>query len=76
MEVGKSYWVYVFLDLLSNRVAATTKFQKYLDNTPPDYKPGQEVDLIVFDETELGYNAHCKSRTLRNVVQKTKYFVS
>ncbi|MFV0266731.1 MAG: S1 RNA-binding domain-containing protein [Draconibacterium sp.] len=57
MEVGKSYWVYIFLDLLSNRVAATTKFQKYLDNTPPDYKPGQEVDLIVFDETELGYKA-------------------
>jgi len=57
MEVGKSYWVYVFLDLLSNRVAATAKLQKYLDNTPPEYKPGQEVDLIVYDETELGYKA-------------------
>jgi len=57
MEVGKSYWVYVFLDLLSNRIAATAKLQKYLDNTPPEYKPGQEVDLIVYDETELGYKA-------------------
>ncbi|MCK3685014.1 S1-like domain-containing RNA-binding protein [Maribellus sp. YY47] len=57
MEVGKSYWVHVFLDLLSNRIAATTKLQKYLDNTPPEYNPGQEVDLIIFDETDLGYKA-------------------
>ncbi|MFV0591140.1 MAG: S1 RNA-binding domain-containing protein [Draconibacterium sp.] len=57
MAVGRTYWVYVFLDLLSNRVAASAKLQKYLDNTPPEYKPGQEVDLIIFDETELGYKA-------------------
>ncbi len=57
MEAGKSYWVYVYVDLLSNRVAATAKLQKYLDNTPPNYKRGEAVDLVITEETELGYKA-------------------
>jgi predicted RNA-binding protein (virulence factor B family) len=55
MLEGKSYWVYVYLDLLTNRVAASAKLNKYLDNTPPEYKTGQEVDLIILEETDLGY---------------------
>lgn len=57
MGEGKSYLVYVFLDLQTNRIAATVKLDKYLDNTPPEYEAGQEVDLIVVEETELGYKA-------------------
>lgn len=57
MVVDGTYWVYVFLDLLSNRVAATAKLHKYLDNTPPEYRIGEEVDLIILEETDLGYKA-------------------
>lgn len=57
MVEGNSYWVYVYVDLLSNRVAASAKLQKYLDNTPPEYESGQQVDLIILEETDLGYKA-------------------
>ena len=55
MQEGRGYWVYVYLDLLTRRIAASAKLHKFLDNTPPEYKTGEEVDLIVLEETELGY---------------------
>jgi predicted RNA-binding protein (virulence factor B family) len=57
MVEGRSYLVYVFLDLQTNRIAATAKIDKYLDNTPPEYKIGEEVDLLIAEETDLGYKA-------------------
>lgn len=57
MAEGKRYWVFIYLDLVSNRVVASAKLNKFLDNTPPDYTKGQEVDLIILEETDLGYKA-------------------
>ncbi|WP_319502440.1 S1-like domain-containing RNA-binding protein [uncultured Draconibacterium sp.] len=57
MQEGNSYWVYVYLDLLTNRVVASAKLHKFLDNTPPEYTNGQEVSLIILEETDLGYKA-------------------
>lgn len=57
MVEGGIYLVYLFLDLLTNRIAASAKLDKYLDNTPPEYNPGDEVQLLVADETDLGYKA-------------------
>ena len=57
MVEGRSYLVYVYVDLHSNRIAASAKINKYLDNTPPDYTVGQEVQLLIAEETELGYKA-------------------
>ncbi|SHE94161.1 hypothetical protein SAMN05444274_10341 [Mariniphaga anaerophila] len=57
MVEGKQYLVHVFLDVLSNRVAASAKIDKYLDNIPPEYEIGEEVDLLVAEETEIGYKA-------------------
>lgn len=57
MVEGGSYLVYVYLDLHSNRVAASAKINKFLDNTPPEYEHGQEVQLLIAEETDLGYKA-------------------
>ncbi len=57
MVEGRSYLVYVYVDLHSNRIAASAKINKYLDNTPPEYTVGQEVQLLIAEETELGYKA-------------------
>lgn len=57
MVESRSYLVYVFLDLQTNRIAATAKIDKYLDNTPPEYKIGEEVDLLIAEETDLGFKA-------------------
>jgi uncharacterized protein len=53
----KSYVVYLFLDETSDRLVATTKINRYLDNTDCDLKANQEVDLLVFEDFDLGYFA-------------------
>ncbi|HET6556530.1 MAG TPA: S1-like domain-containing RNA-binding protein [Prolixibacteraceae bacterium] len=57
MEEGKKYLVYVYLDLNSKRIAASSKIENYLDNIPVDYDVDEDVDLIIVNETDLGYNA-------------------
>lgn len=57
MLEGRSYIVHVFLDLQTKRIAASAKLDKFLDNTPAEYKMGDEVQLLIADETELGYKA-------------------
>jgi uncharacterized protein len=63
MEEGKSYIVYVYVDPHSKRIVASAKLDKFLDNLPPEYEIGQEVDLFICNQTEIGYktivnNAH------------------
>ena len=57
MVEGGNYLVYLYLDLLTNRIAASAKLDKYLDNTPPEYNPGDEVQLLIAEETDLGFKA-------------------
>ncbi len=54
MEVGESYVVYVYVDPDSYRIVATAKIDKYLNKECP-LPAGQEVDLLVWQKTELGF---------------------
>lgn len=55
MREGKWYLVYVHIDHVTGRIVASARIDKYLDNVVPDYTVNQEVDLLVADETEIGY---------------------
>ena len=55
MEIGKNYLVYIYLDDNTKRIVASSKIDKYIDNIPPDYKQGEEVELIIAYKTDLGY---------------------
>jgi hypothetical protein len=57
MDVGKNYTVFLVLDGISGRIFATTRFNRHLDKTPRDFKPGDEVDLVILEKTDLGYKA-------------------
>ena len=57
MEVGKWYIVALYIDHETNRLAASAKIDKFLDNTPPLYQVGEEVDLLIAKKTDLGYSA-------------------
>ena len=57
MEEGRSYLVYLYVDPRSKRIAASAKLEKYLDIEPLDYKPGQEVDLLIWTKSDMGYKA-------------------
>lgn len=55
MREGKWYLVYVHLDHLTGRIVASARVEKFLGNVPPEYESNQEVNLLVADDTEIGY---------------------
>ncbi len=57
MTEGRSYLVFVYIDEKTNRIAASAKLDKFINKTAPQYAIGEEVDLILESETDLGYKA-------------------
>jgi len=58
MLEGHSYLVYLHLNKIDGRIAATSKIDKVLDDDKPhNFKKGQPVDLIVANSTDLGFKA-------------------
>ncbi|SDH90949.1 CvfB family protein [Pseudomonas panipatensis] len=57
LQVGDYCVVYVYLDERTRRITATARLDRYLDNTPADYRAGEEVDLLVVERTDLGFKA-------------------
>jgi len=73
MEEGRSYVVFVFLDEKTRRITASAKLDKFLSQQEPDYNEGDEVDLIIFDRTDLGYKAVVNNAHL-GLVYKNEVF--
>ena len=55
MREGRWYLVYVHVDHVTGRIVASARIDKYLDNVIPNYSFNQEVDLLVAEDTEIGY---------------------
>ncbi len=55
MKVGEKYLVYIYLDPETNRIVASSKIDKFVDNLPVDYEQEEEVDLIIVEKTDMGY---------------------
>ncbi|MEM1084863.1 MAG: S1-like domain-containing RNA-binding protein [Verrucomicrobiota bacterium] len=62
MEVGKSYVVRVSVDPESDRVVASRRLNRHLSQDRPDYDEGDEVELLLFGKTDLGYKAIINNR--------------
>lgn len=57
MEVGKSYFVYVYVDEKTGRIAASAKFKKFVNNDFIEFKVDDEVELQIAHRTDIGYTA-------------------
>lgn len=57
MEANKNYLVYVYVDSKTGRIAASAKYNKYLNIEEANYSEGDQVELIIANRTDLGYNA-------------------
>ena len=57
LEVGRSYVVHVHVDPDTDRLVASRRLARHLSKDKPRYEEGQEVDLILFGKTDLGYKA-------------------
>lgn len=57
MKEGRAYVVFVFLSEKNDRIIASSKLEKFFSSQPPDYAEGEEVDLLIYDKTDLGFKA-------------------
>lgn len=57
LEVGNRHLVFVYIDRVDRRITASAKIDKFLDQVEPKYTAGQEVDLIMGGQTDLGFKA-------------------
>ncbi len=56
MIVGREYLVYVYVDQVTDRIVASSKWHKFLNQESADYKEGEEVELLIARRTDLGYS--------------------
>lgn len=56
MEVGRWYVVYLDLDESTDRLYASNKIEKFLDNEHLHVEEGDEVDILIYQQTDLGYS--------------------
>jgi len=56
MEVGRWYIVYLDLDRKSDRLYASNRVERFLQNEELSVKEGEEVDLVVLQKTDMGYS--------------------
>ncbi|MDF2455496.1 MAG: hypothetical protein K0R51_1489 [Cytophagaceae bacterium] len=56
MRVGQYQIVYLYVDETTGRLAASNKLDRFLDPEPVGLTEGDQVDLLIWTETDLGYN--------------------
>ena len=57
MQLGEWHVVFLYLDQKSSRLIASTKIDRFLENDRLTVAEGDEVDLLIFSKSDLGYNA-------------------
>lgn len=57
LQEGSKAVVYINQDPHNDRIVASSKVRKFISPYKAYYETGDSVELIVFDETPLGYNA-------------------
>jgi len=55
MDVGKNYIVHVHVDEHTERIIASTRLTRHIDQGSHDFRTGQAVDLMAYAKTDLGY---------------------
>lgn len=57
MQQGYSYTVYLFVDEASQRIAASSVLEHFLDSDGAGFRPRQEVELMIYGKSDLGHKA-------------------
>ncbi|MDI1232878.1 MAG: S1-like domain-containing RNA-binding protein [bacterium] len=75
MKVGQSYLIFMYLDESTNRLVGSSRISEFLSNEEVKVKERDEVDLIIYEKTDLGYNAiinnYYKGLVYKNEIFKT-----
>lgn len=57
LQEGDEVLVYLYYDKGSRRIAASSRFEKFLGHEQKDFQPLQEVELLIAERTDMGYKA-------------------
>lgn len=57
LEVGGKYVVYLYVDEHNGKLTATTWLEDEIDTDLSDLEEGDEVNMLIYDESDLGYSA-------------------
>ena len=57
MHKGEGYVVYIYLDESNQRLLASSRLDRFIDEEQFDFDEGDEVSLLICDKTDLGFNA-------------------
>ena len=70
MQKGQRYVVHAHVDENSYRIMASAKIEKYLSKEMPPYQSGEEVEIMTWQRTDLGYKVIVDNRFSGLVYQK------
>ena len=73
MREGKHYVVTMYLDYESERLVASSKIDSFLEFEEINLEEGQEVDLMIYEQTPLGYNCII-NRLYKGLIYKNEVF--
>ena len=62
MQKGRSYIVHLHVDEESYRLMASAKVERYLSDEMPPYREGDEVQILVWQKTDLGFKVIVDNR--------------
>ena len=69
MVQGRKYIVYCYVDDVTHRIVASAKTEKFLSKQHPEYKSGEEVDILIQQKTDLGFKAIVDGRYSGQIYQ-------
>ena len=70
MLKGHKYMVHAHVDEDSYRIMASAKVERYLSKDMPPYQPGEEVEVMAWQRTDLGYKVIVGNKYSGLVYQK------
>ena len=73
MQAGRSYVVRVYLDPASQRIVASAKLAKFLNQTEPDYYHRERVEVLVVQRSDLGYRVIINNEHWGQIYQNEIY---
>lgn len=62
LQVGDYCVVFLYVDPRTRRITTTARLDRHLDKTPARYRVGDPVDLLVVEQTDLGFKAIIEGR--------------
>jgi uncharacterized protein len=62
LEIGQYTIAFLYLDKLTNRLAASCKLNKFLNNETIEVKENEEVEILIAEKTDLGINVIINDR--------------